>query len=202
LSYDAADNSAKSYALAIEECRKKLESEPPIDCAGARVKIINEPKRVLIYGIRKNWQCAFVYIGSTSRSMRDRIRAHVGEAKSGSDLPFHVWVLENFDGFEAVVLEQVDERDRVSRERHWVVIHKNTLLNVTDGGPGMSGHKFAGSAHAKRIGEAGKTGGHFHCERCGERFWRRRNAILKGQNKFCSRVCSNARHKEVSHVEA
>jgi hypothetical protein len=131
--------------------------------------------------------------------LRDRIRAHVLAAKEGSDLPLHEWLRKHLEGFTVVVLERTAEANREAREKHWIA-HTRSPLNVTDGGRGMSGHRFAGTEHARRIASAIRSGANFSCQRCGNIFWRKRNSIARGHAKFCSRVCSNARHKEVFHV--
>jgi hypothetical protein len=185
--------------------REKLK---PTTCHGAVVKIIGEPPlKALIYGVRENASSPFVYVGSTTQSIRRRMTAHVRDVKAGSDLPFHRWLSIRLKGLEVVVLDVVvldvvSEHARHDREKYWVRTHSATLLNVTDGGPGMSGHAFAGTRHAQRIAAAIKTGDNFECHRCGTTFWRKDNEIKKGHNKFCSRVCSNARHKGSHHVEA
>ena len=196
--YNAADNSAKSYALAVDTMREKLESQPSINCAGVPVRIINEPRRAIVYAFRERGSLSFVYIGSTVGVLKHRIRAHILAAKDGSELPFHTWVREHLGGFDVVVLDEVPEHSRHEHERRWVAMHRASVLNVTDGGPGMSGHKFAGTDHAKRIGIAGRSVDNFQCERCGTPFWRARREIAAGHNKYCSRVCSNARHKGVA----
>jgi len=200
MSYDAADNAAKSYDLAVKTMRDKLENQQPIYCAGVPVRFFNEPRRAVIYAFRARGDAAFAYIGSTVGVLKHRVRAHILTAKDGGKLPIHDWIRSQAGGFDVVVLEDVSAHARHERERHWVALHRATVLNVTDGGPGMSGHKFAGSEHAKRIGVAGRSGAHFLCNRCGSSFWRARREINLGHNKFCSRVCSNARHKECSHA--
>ena len=189
MTYDAADNSAKSYALAIETMREKLASQGSTVVAGTPVRFFNEPRTVALYGIRKTNSGPFVYIGSTSQLVRDRIRGHVLDAKKGGLLPINEWVRENLDGFEVVVLEVVQDFKRHEREKHWVGIHSETLLNVTDGGPGMSGHRFAGTDHARNIASSVRTGASFDCEQCGAAFWRKRTEIEKGNVRFCSRRC-------------
>lgn len=87
--------------------------------------------------------------------------------------------------------------DWIESERFWIAKYRNEgarLLNLTDGGEGLAGLPMSQS-HKDKIAAALRTGGNFHCEKCGMGFWRRRSDILAGHNKFCSRTCSNARHK-------
>lgn len=168
-------------------------------CAGVTVSFVGDVRECTIYGITDGVLPTVVYVGSTTRVLRDRIRQHVLAAKEGSDLPLHAWMRSHLSGFTVVVLERAAEGQREIRERHWIAHHK-CQLNVTDGGPGMSGHKFAGTDHAKRIAAAIRSGAEFECQRCGTKFWRKRNEIARGHKKFCSRVCSNGRHKEMAHV--
>jgi hypothetical protein len=150
------------------------------------VKFVGFERPVTIYAIEKS--CA-VYVGSTVQPIASRIRAHVSDAKGGSDLPIHKWMRENDYSFSVRHLETVIEEERILSEKRWLKKLGNSLLNVTDGGPGMSGHKFRGTDHARRIGSALRTGATFSCVECGSEFWRKRRDIIKGHNKFCSRDC-------------
>lgn len=132
-----------------------------------------------------------VYVGSTTQLLRHRIRAHLLDAKKGSALPLHQWMRAN-TRFGVTVLERTTVDLRHERERFWVSQFAD-LLNVTDGGPGMSGHRFAGSAHAARIAAKIKTGVTRDCQTCGATFYRKLSQSVKGNDLFCSRVCSNRR---------
>lgn len=150
------------------------------------------PISATIYGIMGD---EMVYIGSTTQNVKNRIRAHISDAKEGSDLPIHKWIRNRGYKFHVCFLETCAENVRDKIEKYWVAKFEN-LLNVTDGGKGMSGHRFAGTGHAKKIGDGLKTGETFHCLKCGSPFWRKRGEILKSHNKYCSRLCSNGRNRK------
>jgi hypothetical protein len=153
-------------------------------------------ERIVFYALCPRGTATAVYIGSTSQPLRRRIEAHVRDARKGSALPVHAWMRAHAS-FDVRVLGYSDSAIRCEVEQKLVDEHKPPL-NVTDGGPGLSGHKFAGTDHARRINAALRSGAHFDCRRCGTRFWRKRSEIVKGNNLYCSRVCSNTRHKEAS----
>lgn len=132
-----------------------------------------------------------IYVGSTSQKLRHRIRAHLLDAKKGSGTPIHQWMRAN-TRFSVTVLERTTVDVRHERERFWVSQFTN-LLNMTDGGPGLSGHRFAGSEHAARISAKIKTGVTRGCRTCGTSFYRKFSQSVKGNDLFCSRVCSNRR---------
>lgn len=167
------------------------------DCT--RVRFSGEQGRVAIYAISGSYSSDVQYIGSTGELLKDRIRAHFLDARKGSDLPVHQFIRRNEQGFDVRVLQYVEPEHRVDAERHWIKLLAPPL-NLTDGGPAMSGHHFAGSKHARRIAAALRSGEHRNCERCGAQFWRKLSEIRKGNSKYCSRVCSNARHKDLAHA--
>lgn len=145
------------------------------------------PKRIFIYSIKDELE-KIVYIGSTSYPIKSRIRTHISDAKYGSNLPIHVWMRDKNYRFSVEFIEEIDYFDRVTIEKKWVSMYEG-LLNVTDGGGGMSGHKFAGTEHANRISQGLKTGEYFNCKECDKSFWRKQREIKLGHNKFCSRKC-------------
>lgn len=132
-----------------------------------------------------------VYVGSTSQVLRHRIRAHAQDAKRGSRLPLHEWMRENTT-FAVRVLERTTAPLRHVREQFWISQYA-PALNVTDGGPGLSGHRFAGTEHAARIAAKIKTGVDRKCETCGKPFYRKLSQATKGNDLYCSRLCSNRR---------
>ncbi len=140
------------------------------------------------------------YIGKTSQYLIERRKAHLRECMLRGHLPINRWLRKrkNSVGFVTRLIEHVPPgRDWADRERHWIKIYRergDRLLNLTDGGDGLTGHKFSLS-HKLKIAMSLMTGSAFNCERCGEHFYRKRSAILKGQNRFCSRGCSNRRLK-------
>lgn len=128
-----------------------------------------------------------VYVGSTTQPIWERIRAHVRDAAKGSGLPIHQWMRGNPE-FKVRCLGTCSEGERVDLEMRWIAHFGDGLLNLTNGGPGMSGHKLLAS-HAGRIGAALRRGAHFDCEQCGTQFWRKPRDIKQGNNRFCSREC-------------
>jgi len=55
----------------------------------------------------------------------------------------------------------------------------------------------------RRISKTLKTGAEFECTVCGAKFWRKKSAIARGYNKFCSKKCyqnSQIGKKKVQHV--
>lgn len=152
-----------------------------------------QPKLAVVYLVRGKGTGDVVYVGTTTQDLKRRIKAHLIDAVGGSVLPFHKWIIANNLSFDVEIVDAVLADERHEVEKKWVS-RFSCLLNVTDGGPGMSGHKFKGTDHAAKISEAIKTGKTFTCLRCGAPFWRKLSAIKKAHNKFCSRNCSNARH--------
>ena len=145
-------------------------------------------ERVVIYGIRAVDSDLIVYVGSTSQNIKDRIRAHVGSARKASPLPVHKWMVEQSFTFCVVLLAECSINKREDFEKR-IIAEISPRLNVTDGGAGMSGHKFAGTDHARRIGESLRSGDNFYCEVCGAQFWRKAREIKLGNNRFCSKEC-------------
>jgi len=57
-------------------------------------------------------------------------------------------------------------------------------------------------ARKRRISESLRTGGAFNCLVCGGEFWRKKSAIEKGQNKFCSKICYQSHQKGKKKVQS
>lgn len=170
---------------------------PRIETIGdARVAFVNDDSIVTIYSIRPGAGEPPVYVGSTAQKLRLRIRAHMREAKAGSPNPVHLW-LRGRRGFCVEVLEAVPASRRAECERHWVASFPN-LLNLTDGGPGMSGHRFAGTEHAQRIAQSVRTAPRMTCEQCGASFHKKVSQIRKTARNFCSRGCYAASIRKVA----
>lgn len=157
---------------------------------GCAVSFFDDAPVVVVYAVSP-LNGAPVYVGSTTQLLRHRIRAHLLDAKKGSAIPLHEWMRAN-NCFGVTVLERTIVALRHERERFWVSQFSN-LLNVTDGGPGMSGHRFAGSEHAARIAAKIKTGVTRQCQTCAATFYRKLSQSVKGNDLFCSRSCSNRR---------
>ena len=144
------------------------------------------------------------YVGKTTQWLHERHKAHIRDARRTPhpQRPVLRWLRKQIasDAWLTIkLLENVSPgTDWASRESHWISrlrAEGANLLNLTAGGEGLSGHCFAGTAHAEKIAAALRTGGNFSCEVCGAVFWRKKNEVAAGHNRFCSRVCSNVRHK-------
>lgn len=140
------------------------------------------------------------YVGKTTQYLHERHKAHIRDAKRGGKRPVSYWIRKRIAGGDPLcirLLEYVQPGGNwASRESFWIDKHRQSgrLLNLTNGGEGLSGHRFS-EEHRQRIAAALRTGRHFECEVCGSRFWRKQHAIKNGENRFCSRRCSNSRHK-------
>lgn len=139
------------------------------------------------------------YVGKTVQTPWHRVRAHSYVAKSRAKLPLHRWLRKHMavgNPFHIKHLEHVPPgQNWVERERFWIAKLRQEgarLFNLTDGGEGLDGLRMS-AAHKAKIAKALRTGGTFACQRCGSLFWRKRNEIGRGHNKFCSRSCSNRR---------
>jgi len=135
------------------------------------------------------------YVGKTTRYLGQRIADHVRSAKRGKRLPISMWLrgqLMRGNGICTKLLENVPSGvDWQERERFWIKHFRSSganLLNLTDGGEGLHGHKFS-QTHKDRIAVALRTGSNFKCEQCGNNFWRKPCAIAKGDCRFCSKPC-------------
>jgi hypothetical protein len=140
------------------------------------------------------------YVGKTVQFMHHRRSAHFRDARRGWQKPLHRWIRKRQAAGKliAVKLLEVVEfgGDWQAAERKWIARFRKggRLLNLTDGGEGLPGHTFT-QEHRDKIAAALRSGAWFNCERCGERFWRKQYDIAKGHSRFCSRLCSNRRHK-------
>ena len=145
------------------------------------------PERVVAYAIEADG--IVVYVGTTTQTIRNRIRAHFADAVGGSDLPIHKWMRSRDYKFNVRFLSEVSLAARQSEEKKWVKELGPDILNITDGGPGMSGNKFAGTGHAQKIAERLRQGANCACEVCTKSFWRKPRDIKRGHSRFCSRFC-------------
>lgn len=166
-----------------------------------RVEIIGGATQVTtIYALCEypSWEPR--YIGKTTQRAGQRHKAHIRAAKRGSVLPVHRWLRKQIAAGRRLAIKHLQwvpaSGDWIAAERRWIEEYRPTgrLLNLTDGGEGLTGHEFS-PEHRAKIAAALRTGGTFACEVCSETFWRKRRDILAGHNRFCSRRCSNARHK-------
>lgn len=141
------------------------------------------------------------YVGKTIRSLRLRLASHLQVANKNPRLPVGRWLAkQKREGREVCIkwLETVPANmDWAERERFWISTHRQAgakLLNLTEGGEGLPGHKFS-DEHRAKISAALKTGQNKSCISCGTEFWRKANQIAKGNDKFCSKSCSNKFNK-------
>lgn len=154
-------------------------------------------REVTIYALCEPDTGEVRYVGKTVEKPARRLVYHLNRAKSDRrHLPSARWIFKrSCEGKRPIVreLEKVSENDDwASREKYWIAYFRSAgadLLNLTEGGEGNSGRQFAGSAHARKIGEALKRGSSFNCEQCSAAFYRKQRDIAKGNCRFCSRQC-------------
>lgn len=141
------------------------------------------------------------YVGKTVQYLIERRKAHMADANRGNQRPLYRWLRKRRAsvGFGTRLIEHVPPGgDWSARERYWIQHYRtrgDRLLNLTDGGEGLAGHKFT-PAHRAKIAASHRTGGSFDCQTCGAPFYRKRSDIAAGHNKFCSRDCSNQRRRK------
>ena len=132
------------------------------------------------------------YVGKTVQYLHQRHKAHVRAARAGR-LPVNQWLRRELaagHGLTIKLLEYARE-DWREREAYWIGKYRvdgARLLNLTNGGEGLPGHRFS-KEHRDRIAAALRTGATFRCEQCAAPFWRKRRDIEKGHNRFCSKPC-------------
>lgn len=160
----------------------------------------HNPNGPTIYALCEYPSWKIRYVGKTVRYARARYRQHLLEAKKKSDRPVCRWIAKRTAAGESVAMKHLEwlnpSDDWAARERYWIQKLRADgadLLNLTPGGEGASYPKSAD--HRAKIAAALRTGSNFNCQTCGTEFWRKASAIAKGQNKFCSRQCSNGRRK-------
>lgn len=151
---------------------------------------------VTIYGLCQpidRWRTGEVrYVGKTIGTPWHRVRAHIYAAKRGGSLPVHRFLRKYGEPYHIKHLEWVPAgEDWAARERFWIKKFRDDgvrLLNITEGGDGLSGLQFSDD-HKQKIRDALRQGAYFDCEQCGDAFWRKPHEIRNGFNKFCSRGC-------------
>ena len=143
------------------------------------------------------------YVGKTTQYLVDRHKAHFNAAHRGGKLPVHYWLRKRLaaGGSSAIKLIEwvLPGEDWAARERHWIAEYRrlgHSLLNLTAGGEGLTGHQFSDD-HRQKIASALRSGAHIACLQCGATAWRKKNEIAKGDAKFCSRACYAASLKGV-----
>ena len=138
------------------------------------------------------------YVGKTVQSLRHRMNGHMRIAKRSPRLPVHRWLSKRAKENKQVCIKWIETvapgGDWQARERYWINTLRREgadLLNLTEGGEGLAGHVFS-DEHKAKISAALRTGAECSCLHCGTMFWRKKNQIQKGQDKYCSKGCYQA----------
>lgn len=162
-----------------------------------------EPRITAIYAL-----CEFDetprYVGKTVQYLHQRHKEHIGDAKRGGKRPVNRWLRKRMAANQVLTIKLLEyvppHSDWAARERAWILKFRaegHDLLNLTEGGEGLAGHKFS-AEHRAKLAAAIKTGANFACETCGATFWRKRSEIERGDCRFCSRACYALSLKGVS----
>lgn len=157
------------------------------------IEFIGFQRFAYIYAIRDE-SGQVKYVGSTIRSIKERMQRHLSGSSVSKHLPIYKWLSECDGRLIVECLDYVLEKNRELKEKFYIKKLKPPL-NLTDGGKGMSGYRFAGTEHARKISDKLKTGANFNCLKCNKQFWRKQKDIKRNHNKYCSRHCSNTRSK-------
>lgn len=109
------------------------------------------------------------YIGKTIKSPESRLKQHYSETNCGSSLPVHRWIRKQPFGqvFFDILYTSEDEEFLFDMERYFIQFAKNTghkLLNLTNGGEGISGYKMSESQKEKLSAMKKGKPGHPHTE--------------------------------------
>jgi hypothetical protein len=141
------------------------------------------------------------YVGKTVRSLMARLKSHRQVALKNPRLPVGRWLAKRERESVQICIKWLETvpagADWAAREAYWISKFRadgEAILNLTDGGEGLPGHKFS-IEHKQKIASALRTGANFSCIRCGSNFYRKASAISLGQNKFCSRSCGNKHNR-------
>jgi len=144
------------------------------------------------------------YVGKTVDVLRCRLVDHKNAAKAAK-LPLHRWLLKHANEVRIVEIETAG-KNWAKREQYWIKHYRRVganLLNLTDGGEGLSG-LIPSLTHRKNISIALRRGKHFNCETCQKEFWRKPAAIKTGDCRFCSQRCYHTSlkgiHKPLSTI--
>ena len=152
------------------------------------------------------------YVGKTIRYMHERHKQHIANAcgKRQSQLPVARWIRKQVAGNKPLIIMLLENvavgKEWQQRERYWIQKLRADgadLLNLTDGGEGLPGHKFT-PEHKAKISSARKTGKQLSCEVCATSIWRSLSEIAKGDCRFCSKQCyalsQKGKSKTISHL--
>lgn len=162
-----------------------------------RVEHIGDATLVRIYALCEYPSWRPRYVGKTTQYMHERHKAHIRDAKRGGSRPVQRWIRKQIAGGDRLAIKLLEfcGNNWADREAYWIgVLRGNGLLNLTNGGEGLRGHRFT-PEHRSKIAAALRTGNVLRCVSCGSSFYRKANAVAKGQCKFCSRMCANRWNK-------
>lgn len=147
-----------------------------------------------IYALCETWDAGCPrYIGKTVQSLRLRRVAHMRATKRGGQLPVHRWLRKRGGAIIRWIETVPPEGDWQERERYWIAAARrqgHNILNLTDGGEGLSGHSFSND-HKRKIAAALRRGKDHVCDECGAIFYRKPKDA-KSRHLFCSRDCYQA----------
>lgn len=100
-----------------------------------------EPSTIVIYGIQVKDTKEIVYIGK-SNDLKERIRAHLRDARGKSTLPVHNWMRKHdMTSWEFIILDETTKENWQNDERAWIAYYRSinqAKLNLDDGGAGRS----------------------------------------------------------------
>lgn len=112
-------------------------------------------KPVFIYALRDPRNSQIRYIGKTIQNPRDRLAAHIRQAKRENKSHRDRWILQVLaDGKKPTyeIVEEATDDNWEDREKYWISCYDN-LTNETNGGEGLHGHKFSKS-HKQKLSQA------------------------------------------------
>jgi hypothetical protein len=97
----------------------------------------------LIYGLCDPRDGTLRYVGKTTQSIADRVRGHLREKRACKRYGWLCKLSKLGMRPSAILLERVPTSDANAAESFWIAAFRATgavLLNMTDGGDGLSGH--------------------------------------------------------------
>lgn len=112
---------------------------------------------VTIYGLADPRSGELHYIGKTAGTLRVRLRCHVNDVRRGRVyIPRHRWIAELLgEGIEPDIfeVENVADDQWKEAEQFWIAYFRAIgcrLLNATDGGDGIVGHRHSAATKEKQ----------------------------------------------------
>ncbi len=116
-------------------------------------------RAICIYVLRDPRDSRIRYVGKTIQKLNNRLTSHVREANRENNSHKVRWILLVVRaGYDPVIekIEDVNEDNWQERERYWIWFHYENgckLVNETEGGEGLHGHKFS-KDHRNKLGRA------------------------------------------------